>query len=132
MEKKKKPDLVVWSEERGYYPRELTYGSNLGAPAIKLENVDGWKVSQAHEANKVFNSKFEELKEEFNKVLEEVYWNDIIYSSQYSFIPIIGETYHLYKRNDNSNFLSIIEPSSWKTEHIGSFKLNSNKKWEKI
>ena len=26
---KKKPDLVVWDEERGYYANELTYGSNL-------------------------------------------------------------------------------------------------------
>ena len=29
---KKKPDLVVWDEEKGYYQRELTYGSNHGAP----------------------------------------------------------------------------------------------------
>ncbi len=36
---KDKPDLVVWDEERGYYQRELTYGSNHGAPAIKLEDA---------------------------------------------------------------------------------------------
>jgi len=34
MTSKKKPDLVVWSEKRGYYARELTYCSNLGALRI--------------------------------------------------------------------------------------------------
>jgi hypothetical protein len=129
---KKKPDLVVWSEEKGYYPRELTYGSNLGAPAIKLDDVDGWKKSQAMNANKEFATRYEELKEQFDKMLEEVYWNDEVYRSQYSFIPIIGETYHLYKRGNGTTFLSIITPSSWGKEHIGSFKLDSNKKWNKI
>lgn len=129
---KKKPDLVVWSEERGYYQGQLTYGSNLGAPAIKLEDVDGWKRSQAFDANKHFNARYEELKEKFNQMIEEVYWNDIIYQSQYSFIPVIGEIYHLYKRKNETIFLSIVEPSSWNMEHIGSFTLDSNKKWNKI
>jgi hypothetical protein len=132
MDKKKKPDLVVWSEERGYYQGQLTYGSNLGAPAIKLEDVDGWKQNQASEVNKHFNTKYEELKNEFNKMLEEVYWNDIIYQSQYNFTPIVGETYHLYKRSNETTFLSIIEPNSWNFEHVGSFKLDSNKKWTKL
>ena len=133
MEKEeKKPDLVVWSKERGYYASQLTYGSNLGAPAIKLEDVDGWKTSQAMSANKYFNERYEELKEEFNKIIEEVHWNDLVYSSQYSFVPVIGEIYHLYERETGKNFLSIIDPSSWNIKHLGSFKLDSNKKWNKI
>ena len=42
MKKRKKPDLVVWDEEKGYYARELTYGSNVGAPVIKADNVSTW------------------------------------------------------------------------------------------
>ena len=133
MEKEeKKPDLVVWSKERGYYASQLTYGSNLGAPAIKLEDVAGWKTSQAMGANKHFNERYEELKEEFNKILEEVHWNDMVYSSDYSFVPVIGEMYHLYERENGKNFLSIIEPSSWNIKHVASFKLDSDKKWNKI
>jgi hypothetical protein len=128
----KKPDLVVWSKERGYYASQLTYGSNLGAPAIKLEDVAGWKTSQAMGANKHFNVRYEELKDEFNKMLEEVHWNDMVYSSDYSFIPVIGETYHLYERANGKKFLSIIDPSSWNIKHLGSFKLDSDKKWNKI
>ena len=29
-------------------------------------------------------------------------------------------------------FLSIIEPNQWDLEHKGSFRLNSDKMWEKI
>jgi hypothetical protein len=53
----KKPDLVVWDENKGYYSKELTYGTNVGAPAIKLEDVTGWKSNQANEANKQFKTK---------------------------------------------------------------------------
>ena len=131
MDEEKKPDLVVWSKERGYYAKELTYGSNLGAPAIKLDNVEGWKKNQAFEVNKQLKTRFDELKAEYDKILEEVYWNEKVYSSQYNFIPIIGETYYLYQ-NKGRTFLSIIEPSSWNYECLGVFKLDSFKKWTKI
>ena len=131
MDEEKKPDLVVWSKDRGYYAKELTYGSNLGAPAIKLDNVEGWKKNQAFEVNKQLKTRFDELKAEYDKILEEVYWNEKVYSSQYNFIPIIGETYYLYQ-NKGRTFLSIIEPSSWNYECLGGFKLDSFKKWTKI
>ena len=130
--KKKKPDLVVWNEEKGYYASELTYGSNIGAPAIKLEDVKGWKSNQANLANKQFKTKYEELKEEFKRLIDEVNWNELVYSAQYSFIPSIGEIYHLYIRDDESMFLSLISPDQWNKKYIGSFKLDSTQKWIKV
>ena len=58
-------------------------------------------------------------------------------SSQLKFIaglikPEKGETYHLYQRNDQKLFLSIIAPSEWNEIYIGSFRLDSNDKWEKV
>ena len=128
---KKKPDLVVWDEERGYYSKELTYGSNVGAPAIKLEDIKGWKNNQAREVNKQFKSKYEELKAEFQKLVDEVNWNEIVYSSSYSFIPVIGEEYHLYVGKNENLFLSLISPNEWNQQHVGSFKLDSTQKWIK-
>lgn len=129
---KKKPDLVVWDEEKGYYQRELTYGSNQGAPAIKLEDVGGWKQMQASVANKQFKSRYDELKEEFQKLIDEVNWNELVYQSTYSFIPVMGETYHLYVREDDSTFLSLINPNQWNKKYVGSFKLDSTQKWIKV
>jgi hypothetical protein len=130
--KKKKPDLVVWDEERGYYPRELTYGSNSGAPAIRLDDVSGWKQNQANKANKVFNKKFEEIKDEFAHLIDEVKWNEFVYSTNYNFIPVMGETYYLYRKSDGTNFLSLISPDEWNMEFIGATRLESNNKWIKI
>lgn len=131
--KRKKPDLVVWSEERGYYPRELTYGSNLGAPAIQADNVDGWKLAKIKDVNSEFQTRYEELMAQAQKLKDEYEWNDLIYTKvKYSFQPVVGQTYHLYSKNDTELFLSIIEPSSWSMTHVASFKLDSINKWIKI
>jgi hypothetical protein len=129
---KKKPDLVVWDEEKGYYANALTYGSNLSAPSIQMDDVAGWKQGQAQKANKVFVKKYNELKEEFKELVEEVNWNDIVYSSNYNFLPVIGETYYLYRKSDDSLFLSLILPSEWNMEFVGSTRLESNNKWIKL
>jgi len=129
---KKKPDLVVWDEEKGYYANALTYGSNLSAPSIQMDDVAGWKQGQAQKANKVFVKKYNELKEEFKELVEEVNWNDLVYSSNYNFLPVIGETYYLYRKSDDSLFLSLISPSEWNMEFVGSTRLESNNKWIKL
>lgn len=129
----KKPDLVVWSEERGYYPRELTYGSNLGAPAIKIDNVAGWKLANIQDVNNEFQARYEELMSESRKIKEEYEWNELLYSAvEYTFQPIIGKVYHLYMRRNKTLFLSIIDPNSWDMEYVASFRLDSTNKWIKL
>lgn len=128
----KKPDLVVWDEEKGYYSKELTYGSNIGAPSISLEDVGGWKQIQAQNANKIFTKKYEEIKDEFKKLVDEVSWNEFVYSATYNFIPVIGETYYLYEKKDGNVFLSLIAPSEWNMKFLGSTQLESNNKWKKL
>ena len=133
MKKREKPDLVVWDEEKGYYARELTYGSNIGAPVIKLDEVSTWKQGKVKEVNDQFKTKFEELKKEAEKLINEYNWNELIYSQvEYSFQPVVGHIYHLYIRKNESMFLSMIEPNNWDMEYIASFKLDSNSKWIKI
>ena len=129
---KKKPDLVVWDDGKGYYAKELTYGSNIGAPSIHLEDVGGWKRIQAQNANKIFTKKYEEIKDEFKKLVDEVSWNEFVYSASYNFVPVIGETYYLYERDNGSIFLSLIKPNEWKMKCLGATRLESNNKWIKI
>lgn len=125
----KKPDLVVWSEEKGYYSKELTYGSSTSAPAIRLEDVGGWKQIQAQNANKIFTKKYEEIKNEFKRLVDEVSWNEFVYSSTYNFLPVIGETYYLYEKDDGNVFLSLIAPNEWRMKFLGATRLESNNKW---
>lgn len=131
--KKKIPDLVVFDENRGYYSRELTYGSNLGAPSIDLDKVDSWRQSKVTEVNTQFKTRYEELKAEAEKLINEHNWNDLIYTkATYSFQPIIGRTYHLYLKQDDTMILSIIGPNEWNMKYIASFKLDSTNKWNKL
>lgn len=127
--KSKIPDNVVFSEESGYNASLLSYPTNVGAPVIKIDSIVDWKKNGIRNVNKEFESKFNELKAEYERLMQEYEWNEILYNAKYSFEPILGETYHLYLAKDGSNFLSLIPANQWNKEHIGSFKLNSNKKW---
>ncbi len=131
-ENKEKPDLVVWNKERGYYQNELSYGTNVGAPAINIENVSGWKQSNAELANKNFKTKFDELREEYERLVNEVRLNELVYSARYNFTPVMGQVYHLYSKSDDSFFLSMISPDSWNQKYMGSFKLDASHKWSKV
>jgi hypothetical protein len=127
--KKDKPDNVVFSDEKGYNANLLPYSTSVGAPVIKIDDVVAWKSRGIHNVNKEFENKFNELKLQYQKLMEEYEWNDLVYNAKFSFEPVIGEIYHLYIGNDGSNFLSLISPQEWNREHIATFKLNSDKKW---
>jgi Protein of unknown function (DUF2452) len=126
-----KPDNIVFSEEKGYNASILPYATNIGAPAIKTEDVVAWKTRGIHQVNKEFENKFNELKQHYKKLIEEYEWNDLVYNAKFSFEPVIGEIYHLYTGEDGLHFLSLIDPAEWNKKHIATFKLNSDKKWIK-
>jgi hypothetical protein len=126
---KEKPDNIVYSEESGYNASLLSYSTNVGAPAIKLDDIVSWKSRNIEKVNKEFENKFDELKVQYLALMKEYEWNELVYNAKFSFEPVIGEIYHLYKAADGSNFLSLIGPLEWNKEHIGTFKLNSEKKW---
>jgi hypothetical protein len=113
-------------------PGLLPYGSNVGAPAIQVSNIEHWKSPRIIHVNQQFQDKFEELKNEYQKLIDEYKWNDLVYKSKFSFEPVIGKIYHLYYADNGKIFLSLISPNEWKKEHIGSFKYNHDNKWEKI
>ena len=123
---KNKPDQVADN------PSILPYASNVGAPAIKPSNLTSFKEEKLVKTNKYFSSRYEEIKEEYKKLMESYEWNQLIYNCSFSFKPEKGEIYHLYQRNDQNLFLSIIGPTEWNEIYIGSFRLDSNDKWEKV
>jgi hypothetical protein len=121
-----KPDNVADN------PGLLPYASNVGAPAIRPDDIDGWKLKGVYKVNKHLETKFNELKEEYLRLVEEYKWNELVYQSKFSFEPVIGQTYYLYVGKDGNPFLSLISPDEWNLEHIGSFTLDSQQKWNKI
>ena len=122
----KKPDSYV--ENAALLP----YGSNIGAPAIKVSNIEHWKEPRVLSINQHFENKFEEIKNEYEKLIEEYKWNELVYKAKFSFEPVIGKIYYLYYGLNDKVFLSLIGPNEWNKKHIGSFKYNYDNKWIKI
>jgi hypothetical protein len=128
--KKKYPDNIVYNVDTGKFDANLkNYPTTVGSQKFDPIVVD---KSEGIKADKFFNSRLTELKKEYELLVSKYVDTKLVYDSDYNFQPIVGETYHLYERKNGSKFLSIISPSDWKQEYIGSFILLNNGTWEKL
>lgn len=133
MNKESKPDNIVYNYEIEKYDASLkNYPTNIGAPSITTTDINHWKNIAINKVNHFIESEFQEIKDKYNYLIELCKWNEIVYSSEFKFEPIIGKIYHLYKSKKNTLFLSEIKPSEWNKVHIGTFKLNSDRLFEKL
>ncbi|MEY8847612.1 DUF2452 domain-containing protein [Psychroserpens sp. XS_ASV72] len=133
MAKKKKPDQVVFNEKSQSYDASLRpYSTNVGAPAIEITDTTAWKNKNIFKANKQLEARYQELKAEYDKMLQELEYNNLVYNARFNFEPTIGETYHLYRDKTAHLFLSIIAPQDCNFDYVGSFYLNSEQLWKKI
>lgn len=131
--KKKKPDHIVYDEEKEKYDAALKpYATDLGAPVITTNDTAAWKNVNIHKVNKQIKARYDELKAEYDALIKEFEYNNLVYSAKFNFEPIVGEVYHLYKNKEESPFLSIISPAECNFEHLGSFRLNADKMWESL
>ncbi len=53
------------------------------------------------------------LAEQARKVQRRVEISEIIYGAEMGFKPLIGKTYHLYQRANQTAVLSVIGPQEW-------------------
>ncbi|APY00512.1 DUF2452 domain-containing protein [Lacinutrix venerupis] len=133
MSDSKKPDNVVFNQETQQYDAALKpYATNVGAPAIHVKENITWKNKNVIKANKQLKARYLEIKAEYDKIIEELEYNNLVYNAKFNFEPILGETYHLYKDKNGQPFLSIISPTECNFNFIGSFYLTSEHMWKKI
>ena len=124
----KKPDNVVYNYlTQKYDAFKKEYPTSFNSKNFQLEKGISLKI----EAKPYFKSKLSKIQEDYQNFISELEWNQRIYNSQYSFSPIIGKVYYLYKEGEKE-FLSIINPDEWKKKCIGAFKLGPNYVWKRI
>ena len=124
---------MVFNEDTEKYDAALKpYGTSASSPVIKPLNTTTWRNDGVQRVNKQFKSKFEEVRKEYEELIQKFQYNDLVYSSKFSFEPNIGEVYHLFYNRKEESFLSIISPDQCNFYHLGSFRLNTDKMWEKI
>jgi len=133
MTEEKKPDNVVFNTETQKYDASLKpYASSVGAPVITPTDTIVWKNRSINKINHKVEAKYLELKAEYDKMIQEFEYNKLIFNAKFTFEPIIGQVYHLYKRENKESFLSMISPEECNFYFLGSFYLNADQIWEKI
>ena len=132
MAQEKKPDNVVFNTETGRYDAALKpYGTSVGAPKIEVSDSLAWKKHSVQKVNQKMQAQYQELKAQYDKMLEEFEYNKLLFHAKFSFEPIVGQVYHLYKRENEETFLSLIEPELCNFHFLGSFYLNAEMIWQK-
>lgn len=109
----------------------LPYGVSPSAPPIEMPDKDKFHSERGSQVQNYFTEKARALQEEINRLETLAEKTALVYNAEYSFIPKVGKTYHLYKINQK-HMLSLIEPHEWDRKHIGSFRFTSDATWEDI
>jgi hypothetical protein len=102
--------------------------SRLGAKIVP-QDLTHFKSRGIGRVERELQQELVELRERYLSVIDAFNWNKLIYEAQFGFEPVIGETYHLYEV-DGRHHLSMIEPEQWHQRWIGSFRLNSDARWQ--
>ena len=133
MSDKKIPDQVVFDVATQKYDASLKpYATNVGAPVITITDTVAWKNRSINKLNHKVQTRYQEIKAQYDQLMQEFEYNNLIYNAKFSFEPVIGDSYHLYMHANNETFLSLIAPEQCNLKSLGSFRLNSDQIWEKI
>lgn len=133
MTDEKKPDNVVFNTDTQKYDAYLKpYATSVGAPVIITTDSVAWKNRSVNKLNNKIQTRFKEIKEQYEQLMQEFEDNRLIHDAKFTFEPIIGQYYHLYVRENGDNFLSIIAPNECSFNSLGSFYLNADQIWEKV
>lgn len=122
-------------------PSTLEYAHHVGS--AKIEKVDK-KVRI-----KALSAMFEQTDQQLNQIKEQIELlavqakaieerkevSEMIYSAEIGFQPEINHIYHLYRKEDNENILSLIGPNEWGRsksfpEYVASVRLMADHTWE--
>jgi len=124
------------------YPGLLPYGHNISAPAFR-PNEMGAILSKSAEAmneqvemqKKQILEQVELLKKQYAELEERRIVSLLVYRASIGFKPDAGFTYHMYKREDNSLFVSLIAPHEWNKpdiEFVATVKQLHDMTWQLI
>ena len=130
--KEKKSDTIAWDENHEtYFAKLLPYATSPNGPIIEVPNVDSFKKKGIDKVSKQFQAELTDLQKKIKSFVSEAADTQKVYSANFKFEPVVGESYFLYQGEKNT-FLSLIEPNQWKKKYLGTFRLNSEYKWERI
>lgn len=122
---KKIPDSFVPDRKSKEYPTEI------GSQRFSPDNISLFKLEKTQKVKSYFTSKFDEMSKQYEDLMNEILTNERLYKANHNFEPITGNKYHLYKKENGDEFISLIGPDEWKNkfEFIGTFQFQSDGRW---
>lgn len=130
------PDKITES------PGILEYAHHVGSAIIKPEDkgkIKGRSLAAMYEQT---DQQLLQIKEQITLLAKQVQTierrksiSEKIYDAKISFQPIIGSTYHLYKKEDGQFQVSMLSDAEWGRsrpdwEYLSSIKLLGDHTWE--
>ncbi len=122
-------------------PGLLPYPHTIGSFVVRPEDVGKLKSRALSSMYEQTNShllqiqkQVELLARQASEIQNRIQISEIVYQAKISFEPFVGQTYHLYKKN-NVHFLMMVGPNEWgrskniDLEFISSVKLLSDHTW---
>ena len=58
----------------------LKYAGEISSPVIKQDDIKKWESDAVKTVNDHFSQRFNEIKKEYSKLIEEFQWNDLFIS----------------------------------------------------
>lgn len=122
----------------------LPYASSVGSVAVRPteEGVIKHKALQAMEEQT--NMHLNQIKEQIELLARQAQeirkrreLSMMVYDAKLSFQPVIGQTYYLYQKRDDSFLLSLVSPKEWGgtgpfKQFVSAVKLLSDHTWTEI
>lgn len=125
-------------------PSLLEYAHNVGGFSITPTNQGAIKslarTAMEEQTDEQLNLIYEQMKtlaKQVQDIKKRVYISDLIYNAEIPFTPVIGKTYFLYERDNQTRFLSLISPTEWGDKlkaitFIAEIRLNADHTWKII
>ena len=124
-------------------PSTLPYAHERGGQLIKpldKGRIKGNALTAMYEQSDMqldqIKEQIELLAKQAQSIHDRVKISERIYQADMSIKPWVGKTYHLYRRPEGKEILSLVAPEEWgrssKLEFIASVKLLADHTWEII
>jgi hypothetical protein len=104
--------------------------------ADQLREADRLLGAVSHGKLQLIVEQINYLKQQAKKIIEEANLNMELHRATCTFEKRAGHTYHLYKREGEVLYFSLLSPEDWRGvpphEFVGSFKLESDMTWTEV
>jgi len=121
-------------------PHTLPYAHTIGSAVIAPVDKKGMVGSSLAAVEEQAEMQLNEIREQLELLLkqarnikERVAFSQQVYEADINFVPVVGEVYHMYEKQDGSYIISLVAPWEWKKipykSFTGSIKLLADRTW---